>query len=1715
MRRQLVRHKSLPALNIAELSSDSTDKTLQNGSAVPDPAHIKPFEHGFMREVVLRAVQEAGGKQQSDVYYHTPEGQKLRSRREVADYLGRNRKLPLGQDNFTFSRIAIYHPPQEVVRQALRRWNRDPAPASLSGAPVPKAASTSSSASARIRSTSEEAAAATASPCANRDGVLSVRRSTRKHKQCLCCRESLGGRKRRGTESSNAAAATSQAKRPRKSMAATSQRPAPPTKAPQTMRARNLGGKPPGASPPPKAQRKSRPTTPRGPGRPPKRRAQSLGRPAVDSPRSASGGRRPGATREAERRLPPRRSLPGSPVSHFDDNEEESEESSEDGDGEGPLETSPKRAFVLLQDVLRTETGPGSSSELNGDAAPPPSSSSSENSGSVVPIALKAHVQPWQSSVSWEIYKLLKERNSGGTGAADNEEGETSVVEPGSDRVRARSARRGKTGFEDEEGCATDWLRGPTILEDSTDALEVVLEDADAGSSAAALEKSPTRSPATPRRPRQRTPALAAKRSLTNTGAPAPVCSINCPQALGQTPQLHCTRCLCLFHPVCVGLLDIHPHVTRGSFICKPCGKVSYHRAGKGSAKSSTQPALADNALPNETPRAASGARPLQAKSPSTALVASTVAFTAAPSTPRPSFVTSPGAVLPGPSSVSLPMVHLMAARPLPPLQFVCSPTESPSAGPLRLLPPTLSVGGAVAAASSPPVRVNAQPPRCMPTLVAAPRPPNPAKTMTVVQFRPAAMPALQPQPAGVPPDRPPPDRPPYYSVQLKQRLDSSAMAAVVHLVRQAAHLGTAELQMVCSRYGMALQVGKTTDPAAAVLQLLQPTGPASPVPLPAAGSSQAVVATQLASPPVLQQPVSGNGGKKWASPPGQPSVLKRTCVLTESSSTAPSGECVPSSAALPQPVPAQKPESGNVPPQPAVTPSVRGEVAIVVPKAEPKMDKTAPLGSRHRAILPKQPCGMQAAVSGNEPSNTSSITPSEAKGVVGVVRAVVTLAPQGTTPAAGIPTSPGEHMEAAAAAEEKESSIATFCKIENVVSMAAAAEAEWPLASDGSEGEGRLVIVEGNEVTEGTANHADENPSSCKKENEKKAEKPSDRSLPKGEGAWQPSVPHTPPTSESSHSAEAGESSASEQGPNDSIATPPNGIDAQGSRKAARMKRVKRRKPQGGASPLNSSPIWVRSQRELVFVTDRSSTVDPLALHRDVVPNSARVFSDLASAMMALNQVFSWLSLPSLCSAAQVCKAWSIAANSPFLWKRIDFRQFRVQNWDTCVTKLRSRCPEELILDGESLDHLLPYAEQFSMVERVSLVVNARQLACVARAFPALRSLRAVVVRKSSAAAAEGATASQNGGGGEGEAGGQDSAPGPPPQRQASLGCLTELLCIKGLERLELSGAHGLALLPLTMTATSLAQRCQQLRMLSLTTVQVLTPVVVFPISLLEQLEELHLGNCTNWSNASFVNLCQLRDLRRLTLELGEDGPGFHTMLLKLSKLEKLELKRWTLRDSLANVLPRMTRLRSFVLWPQTSSAALKSHRNALRSCLSAGDGLERLTWIVSCKPLLVRGGGTGMNKAMSTSLMHHLAPDLRISFEGGALCRCQAGANSVLVSSASSNSKAAEAAACASPNTKSHKSAPDVVDAGNASANGPATSSTANNATSPRKSGATPKLPSPEAPCCPLAKKISEVWNTSSDEPWHLTLRQFRDGLQHCMAPQTAVCVCVHVEL
>lgn len=528
---------------------------------------------------------------------------------------------------------------------------------------------------------------------------------------------------------------------------------------------------------------------------------------------------------------------------------------------------------------------------------------------------------------------------------------------------------------------------------------------------------------------------------------------------------------------------------------------------------------------------------------------------------------------------------------------------------------------------------------------------------------------------------------------------------------------------------------------------------------------------------------------------------------------------------------------------------------------------------------------------------------------------------------------------------------------------------------------------------------------------------------------------------------------------------------------------------------------IWVDSGGQLTCMRDKPRVLDTVAqpVETETASNSPRNIQNLTEGFTILNHIMQWLPVPSLCKIAQVCNAWRMLTSMPHLWKRVDFRQLHVHNWDACVAKLKRMQTEELVLDKDSLDPVLSHASHLDAVQVVVVEVNPLQLVCLAGAFPHLRSLSAVITRK-----------------------GLATKGGDPSQRHAaSLGGLSELLCMTGLERLELRGAHGLALLPLTMPAHSLAQRCQHLRALSLLGVQSMSPAVVFLVSLLHGLEELHLGDCVSWTEMSFVNIGKLKQLRWLTLERGEDNDGFRTMLLRLEKLRRLDLRRWTLRNSLADTFCKMNELRHLLFWPLSTGSTLKTNRNILRSCLAARAKLEQITWIVSCRTL-----GTPLN-------VQQLALDVSLAFESGTLCECPpltaSSCYAPLVTPAigdipksSSTSPRARkgvpgsdsketTSSSAKPCSSSHVSPSHLAHSQKSVIGGNSADAPGNASTS---LGQSQKPPVPSSHCCALAKTLLEVWKPSVHHTWHLTLRQLCQGLKHCLGPDRTVCLCVRFE-
>ncbi|XP_063875442.1 mucin-17-like [Scylla paramamosain] len=82
----------------------------------------KPLMKGWIRELVQRIVSASSNK---DVYYHTPEGKKLRSSVEVDKYLETMRITGLTRENFTFYRAELgFGEPFEIVRNAARLMRR-------------------------------------------------------------------------------------------------------------------------------------------------------------------------------------------------------------------------------------------------------------------------------------------------------------------------------------------------------------------------------------------------------------------------------------------------------------------------------------------------------------------------------------------------------------------------------------------------------------------------------------------------------------------------------------------------------------------------------------------------------------------------------------------------------------------------------------------------------------------------------------------------------------------------------------------------------------------------------------------------------------------------------------------------------------------------------------------------------------------------------------------------------------------------------------------------------------------------------------------------------------------------------------------------------------------------------------------------------------------------------------------------------------------------------------------------------------------------------------------------------------------------------------------------------------------------------------------------------------------------------------------------------
>lgn len=103
------------------VKSKANNRKSYGSTNISSPLLKAPFKDGWRREVVYRATVDPGTKTLCDVYYYAPDGKKLRSGREVSEYLDKT-VSPYTVENFTFFKEPIgMDAQQEMLRHAKQR----------------------------------------------------------------------------------------------------------------------------------------------------------------------------------------------------------------------------------------------------------------------------------------------------------------------------------------------------------------------------------------------------------------------------------------------------------------------------------------------------------------------------------------------------------------------------------------------------------------------------------------------------------------------------------------------------------------------------------------------------------------------------------------------------------------------------------------------------------------------------------------------------------------------------------------------------------------------------------------------------------------------------------------------------------------------------------------------------------------------------------------------------------------------------------------------------------------------------------------------------------------------------------------------------------------------------------------------------------------------------------------------------------------------------------------------------------------------------------------------------------------------------------------------------------------------------------------------------------------------------------------------------------
>ncbi|XP_028396109.1 uncharacterized protein LOC114520097 [Dendronephthya gigantea] len=318
---------------------------------------------------------------------------------------------------------------------------------------------------------------------------------------------------------------------------------------------------------------------------------------------------------------------------------------------------------------------------------------------------------------------------------------------------------------------------------------------------------------------------------------------------------------------------------------------------------------------------------------------------------------------------------------------------------------------------------------------------------------------------------------------------------------------------------------------------------------------------------------------------------------------------------------------------------------------------------------------------------------------------------------------------------------------------------------------------------------------------------------------------------------------------------------------------------------------------------------------------------------------IFSFLSLTDLLSVACVCSTWKYVAAQPVLWKRVSFNGIFVKNWTLAEKYLLMFSIQRLDFRGifigkkkcetwHKITDLIHNTEHLKYLDFGR--VPAGVLHDVVGSLSSLEVLTAEwiidVVRDSDESDRE-------------------------KTAKIDIGKFSHL---KNLKELRLRAACGCAGLQLPMFAFSLGMSnlsdLTKLRKLALTTFRDLAAQDFDFLTSLPQLEDLELGDCSEWEVESYESLGKLAKLQHLRLERAGSisSEGLIWALSSLKNLVHLELIMCEVPEAFSGALIEMPKLRTLSVWPDTfSEHACQVNTNYLSSIATLGlKHLQLLDW-------------------------------------------------------------------------------------------------------------------------------------------------------------------------